>query len=147
MTDHPIEEEKLKRAILEIRDRRLGSGITDLGGGGLSSAIGERAHMAMCGAHVELSRVPLKSSGLAPWEIYISESQERMLFIVERGYEGDIAKVFQKYELPHAVIGKVMGGGVLSVKKDGVELATLPVSAVANAPVMRREAVKPERGD
>src|SRR3990170_2931686 len=70
---NPIEEEKLKRAVLEVRDRGLGSGITDLGGGGLSSAVGERALAAGCGAIVELDKVPLKYAGLAPWEIYISE--------------------------------------------------------------------------
>jgi len=79
---NPIEEEKLKRAIIEVRDRQLGSAITDLGGGGLSSAVGETAHKSGCGANVELEKVPLKHSGMAPWEIYISESQERMLLLV-----------------------------------------------------------------
>src|SRR3990172_6641831 len=77
----PIEEEKLKRAIVEIRDRELGSAVTDLGGGGLSSAVGETAKRFGCGAAVELDKVPLKYAGLAPWEIYISESQERMLLM------------------------------------------------------------------
>jgi phosphoribosylformylglycinamidine (FGAM) synthase-like enzyme len=78
----PIEEEKLKRAIIEIRDRELASAITDLGGGGLSSAVGETAERFGCGATVALEEVPLKYQGLAPWEIYISESQERMLIVV-----------------------------------------------------------------
>jgi phosphoribosylformylglycinamidine synthase len=78
----PIEEEKLKRAIIEVRDRELASAITDLGGGGLSSAVGETAEKFGCGATVELEKVPLKYHGLTPWEIYISESQERMLLTV-----------------------------------------------------------------
>ena len=78
----PIEEEKVKRAIIEIRDRELGSAVTDLGGGGLSSAVGETAKRFGCGVTVELDKVPLKYAGLAPWEIYISESQERMLLTV-----------------------------------------------------------------
>ncbi|MFQ5800603.1 MAG: AIR synthase-related protein, partial [Candidatus Hydrothermarchaeales archaeon] len=75
----PIEEEKLKRAILNIRDKGLGTAITDLGGGGLSSAVGEMANRAKCGAIVHLDRVPLKHPGMEPWEIWTSESQERML--------------------------------------------------------------------
>ena len=75
----PIEEEKVKRAIVEIRDLQLGSAITDIGGGGLSSAVGETAERFNCGVIVDLAKVPLKYQGLAPWEIYLSESQERML--------------------------------------------------------------------
>ncbi|MEM2691774.1 MAG: AIR synthase related protein, partial [Candidatus Bathyarchaeia archaeon] len=69
---NPIEEEKLKRAIITIRDLELASAITDLGGGGLSSAVGETAKRFNCGAVVYLEKVPLKYPGLAPWEIYIS---------------------------------------------------------------------------
>ncbi len=76
---NPFEEEKLKRAIIEIRDLGLASSITDLGGGGLSSAAGETANKFETGARIELDKVPLKYEGLAPWEIYVSESQERML--------------------------------------------------------------------
>src|SRR4030043_76967 len=78
---NPIEEEKLKRAINTIRDLQLASSITDLGGGGLSSAVGETAKKFACGATVALDKVPLKYQGLAPWEIYVSESQERMLLV------------------------------------------------------------------
>ena len=78
----PIEEEKVKRAIIEIRDLQLASATTDLGGGGLSSAVGETGERFNCGVNVDLGKVPLKYQGLAPWEIYISESQERMLITV-----------------------------------------------------------------
>ena len=78
----PIEEEKVKRAIIDIRDLQLASATTDLGGGGLSSAIGETAERFNCGITIDLDKVPLKHRGLAPWEIYISESQERMLITV-----------------------------------------------------------------
>ena len=71
----PIEEEKVKRAIIEVRDLELASAITDLGGGGLSSAIGETADKFNCGTIINLQKVPLKYQGLTPWEIYISESQ------------------------------------------------------------------------
>ncbi|MEM2936460.1 MAG: AIR synthase-related protein, partial [Candidatus Bathyarchaeia archaeon] len=64
---NPIEEEKLKRAILEVRGQGLCSGITDLGGGGLSCAAGEMAHRSGCGIQVNLEKVPLKYTGMTPW--------------------------------------------------------------------------------
>ena len=93
---NPIEEEKLKRAILEIRDRRLASGITDLGGGGLSCAVSEMAHRSNCGADVELERVPLKETvpPMVPWEIWVSESQERMLLSVPERRLNEALSVF-----------------------------------------------------
>ena len=86
----PIEEEKVKRAMIEIRDRELASATTDLGGGGMSSSVGETAERYGCGVTVDLDKVPLKYAGLAPWEIYVSESQERMLLTVppENLHEG-----------------------------------------------------------
>jgi phosphoribosylformylglycinamidine (FGAM) synthase-like enzyme len=76
----PITEKKLLDVLLQARDRRLYSAITDCGAGGLSSAVGEMG--AECGAAVELERVPLKYAGLQPWEIWLSEAQERMVLAV-----------------------------------------------------------------
>jgi len=92
---NPIEEEKLKRAVLEIRRQKLGSAITDLGGGGLSCAAGEMAHRSTCGIHIELEKVLLKYPSMAPWEIYVSESQERMLLSVR---EKNLEKVLEIFE-------------------------------------------------
>ena len=103
----PIEEEKLKRAIIEIRDRELASAITDLGGGGLSSAVGETAKKFSCGATVDLEKVPLKYQGLAPWEIYISESQERMLLIVPPENLEKVLEIFEKEDVEATAIGKL----------------------------------------
>jgi len=103
----PIEEEKLKRAIIEIRDRELASAITDLGGGGLSSAVGETAKKFNCGATVELEKVPLKYQGLAPWEIYISESQERMLLTVPPENLEKVLEIFEKEDVEATAIGKL----------------------------------------
>ncbi|HMQ29812.1 MAG TPA: AIR synthase-related protein, partial [Chloroflexaceae bacterium] len=76
----PITEKKLLDVLLQARDRRLYSAITDCGAGGLSSAVGEMG--AECGAAVELERVPLKYAGLQPWEVWLSEAQERMVLAV-----------------------------------------------------------------
>ncbi|HEX9261128.1 MAG TPA: AIR synthase-related protein, partial [Candidatus Bathyarchaeia archaeon] len=99
----PIEEEKLKRAVMETRDRELGSAVTDLGGGGLSSAVGETAKRFGCGATIELDKVPLKYAGLAPWEIYLSESQERMLLTLPRENITKVMEIFEKEDVAATV--------------------------------------------
>ena len=79
---NPIEEEKLKRAIEQISRLKLGSAITDIGGGGLSCGVCETADKYNLGVEVDLNKIPLKAENMAPWEIWISESQERMLLAV-----------------------------------------------------------------
>jgi phosphoribosylformylglycinamidine synthase len=137
---NPIEEEKLKRVILEIRDRRFGSGITDLGGGGLSSAIGERANMAGCGAHVELSKVPLKSSGLAPWEIYVSESQERMLLSIPERNLKDVLSIFERENVEATPIGKFTKDPILRIDYKGYRVAEIDMEFLFDPPIIRRNA-------
>jgi phosphoribosylformylglycinamidine synthase len=137
---NPIEEEKLKRAVLEIRDHGLGSGITDLGGGGLSSAIGERAHVADCGAHVDLSKVPLKSSGLAPWEIYVSESQERMLLSVPEKNLNDTISIFKRENVEATPIGKFTKDPILRIEYEGARVAEIDVEFLFEPPTIRRKA-------
>lgn len=137
---NPIEEEKLKRAILEIRDRRLGSGITDLGGGGLSSAIGERAHMSGCGAQVELSKVPLKSSGLAPWEIYVSESQERMLLSIPKRNLEDTLRIFERENIEATPIGEFTKDPTLRIDYRGHRVGEIDIEFLFDPPPIRRKA-------
>jgi phosphoribosylformylglycinamidine synthase II len=115
----PIEEEKLKRAIVRIRDLELGSAITDLGGGGLSSAIGETAKRFSCGASVELEKVPLKYHGLAPWEIYISESQERMLMVISPNRIGKVREIIADEDVEATVIGKLTNDKILRITYRG----------------------------
>jgi phosphoribosylformylglycinamidine synthase II len=121
----PIEEEKLKRAIIEIRDRELASAITDLGGGGLSSAVGETANRFSCGATVELETVPLKYHGLAPWEIYISESQERMLLTVPPENLERVLEVFEKEDVEATAIGKLTREQRLQLSYQGEKVADM----------------------
>ncbi len=104
----PIEEEKVKRAIVEIRDLQLGSATTDIGGGGLSSAVGETAERFNCGVAVDLAKVPLKYQGLSPWEIYLSESQERMLITVPPENLEQVMAVFEKEDVLASAIGKLI---------------------------------------
>jgi phosphoribosylformylglycinamidine synthase II len=121
----PIEEEKLKRGIIEVRDRGLASAITDLGGGGLSSAIGETAEKFGCGATVTLDKVPLKYHGLAPWEIYISESQERMLLTVPPENLDLVMAVFKQEDVEATSIGTLTTDRRLHLKYLGETIADL----------------------
>jgi len=137
---NPIEEEKLKRAIIEVRDRKLASGITDLGGGGLSSAIGEKARNSYCGAYVKLDKVPLKYSGMAPWEIYISESQERMLLAVPKKNLLEILKVFQREDVEATPIGKFTDNESLTIDYQGERVAEISIDFLFEPPTARKEA-------
>jgi len=137
---NPIEEEVLKRAILEIRDRGLASGITDLGGGGLSSAVGETAHRYGCGAEVELDRVPLKDPYMAPWEIWISESQERMLLAIPEENREEVLGIFEGEGVEATVIGRFTPDPYLKITYKGVTIADISIDFLFQPPRVRRKA-------
>jgi phosphoribosylformylglycinamidine synthase len=128
----PIEEEKVKRAIIEIRDLKLASATTDLGGGGLSSAVGETAERFGCGATIELAKVPLKYQGLAPWEIYISESQERMLITVPPENLERVFAIFEKEDVEATAIGKLTTERCLELNFNGEKVATMDMTFLFN---------------
>jgi phosphoribosylformylglycinamidine synthase II len=137
---NPIEEEKLKRAIIKIRDHDLGSGITDLGGGGLSSALGEMAHRYSCGAYIELTKVPLKYEGVAPWEIYVSESQERMLLFIPKENLGRVLEIFQNEDVEATAIGELTHNKVVRIHFSGIEIMALETSFLFGPPMVKRHA-------
>jgi phosphoribosylformylglycinamidine synthase len=142
---NPIEEEKLKRAIIRIRDLEIASAITDLGGGGLSSAVGETAKRFGCGAFVELEKVPLKYPGLAPWEIYISESQERMLLAVPPENLEKVLEVFGSEDVEANAIGKFTEDEVLRIYFQGEKVAEIEISFLFEPPkVVRTANYKPK---
>ena len=128
----PIEEEKVKRAIIEIRDLQLASATTDLGGGGLSSAIGETGERFDCGVAIDLGKVPLKYQGLAPWEIYISESQERMLITVPPENLERVMAVFEKEDVQATAIGKLTTERRLQLSFNGDKVADMEMAFLFN---------------
>jgi phosphoribosylformylglycinamidine synthase len=128
----PIEEEKVKRAIIEIRDSGLASATTDLGGGGLSSAVGETAEKYGCGVTVDLSKIPLKHAGLAPWEIYISESQERMLITVPPENLEAVMAIFEKEDVAATAIGTLTAERRLKLNHNGVCVADMDMEFLFN---------------
>ena len=118
-----IVEKRLADALPRARDRGLYSAITDCGAGGLSSAVGEMA--SELGADVELERVPLKYDGLRPWEIWISESQERMVLAVPPESWPALQEIFAGEGVEATAIGRFTGDGRLRVRYDGAVVADL----------------------
>ncbi len=139
---NPIEEEKVRRAILEIRDCGLASSVTDIGGGGLSCAASEMALRAGCGVQVHLERVPLKEADppMAPWEIWISESQERMLLSVPEGNVERVLEICEDEGVEAVAIGRFTDDLILRVTYGGFEVAILDLNFVFNPPTVRRVA-------
>lgn len=110
---HPINEKKTLEAILLARDQRLYTAITDCGAGGLSSAVGEMAEVL--GAEVQLERVPLKYPGLAPWEIWLSEAQERMVLAVPGQSWPTLDEICRGLDVEATVLGRFTGDGRIHV--------------------------------
>ena len=102
----PITKEPLVHAILEANDKRLISGMKDLGGGGLSCALSEMCHAGGCGATIHLEQVKLKEEGLKAWEIWVSESQERFLLSLKPPNVDAVLGIFAKWDVDAAVIGE-----------------------------------------
>ncbi len=119
----PIVEKRLADALPKARDLGLYSAITDCGAGGLSSAVGEMA--SELGADVELARVPLKYDGLRPWEIWLSEAQERLVFAVPPGNWDALQEVFAGEGVEATALGTFTGDGVLRVRYQGEVVAEL----------------------
>lgn len=137
---NPIEEEKLKRAIIKTRDEGLGSAITDLGGGGISCATGEMAHRSNCGVHIQLGKVPLKYPGMTPWEIYISESQERMLLSVPEKNLQRALEIFESENVEATPTGRFTDEGILRVDYLGQRVAELDLDFMFEPPEVKRNA-------
>ncbi|HEY3943263.1 MAG TPA: phosphoribosylformylglycinamidine synthase subunit PurL [Acidimicrobiales bacterium] len=146
----PFEEKRLIEACLALLDERLVVGISDLGAAGIAGATSETAARGAMGMDVDVSAVPLREPGMAPWEIMTSESQERMLAIVTPDDLGAVLAVCAHWEVRATVIGRVTApgaeGGRLRVL-DGVEgpvLADVPAGSLSEgAPLYRRPLASP----
>ncbi len=107
---NPITKEPLIHACLEAFDRALVQGLKDLGGGGLATASGELVYAGGFGSEIHLDRIPLRETGLRPWEVWISESQERMLLDVRPNDLPALLAIFRRWDLPATDIGRVTHG-------------------------------------
>ncbi len=136
----PITEKKVADVIVQARDRRLYSAITDCGAGGLSSAIGEMG--AAMGAYVELEKAPLKYQGLAPWEIWLSEAQERMVLAVPPENMEELLAICDIEEVEASIIGTFTGDQRLLVTYQGEVVAELTMEFLhAGRPARKLDAL------
>ena len=141
----PFMEKLLLEATLELREKGLILGLQDLGAAGLTSAASEMAARAKNGLEIDVLQVPRREEGMTPDEVMLSESQERMLLVVAAGQEVEAQRVFRKWGLEAAVIGRVTSDGLFRVKEGEKIVAEIPVAALADeAPVYRRESREPE---
>lgn len=134
----PIMKEPVIHAVLEANEKGLVNGMKDLGGGGLSCVVGEIALSGGCGAEVDLSKVPLKEEGLAPWEIWVSESQERMMLSVSARNLDDVLHVFKVWDVPAISVGKVIPEKVVRLRFQGEKVFDLELDFLTAGPVYCR---------
>ncbi|MFZ2493422.1 MAG: phosphoribosylformylglycinamidine synthase subunit PurL, partial [Thermoanaerobaculia bacterium] len=140
----PFTEKLLLEACLEIMDSDAVVGIQDMGAAGLTSSSFEMAGRAGTGIRMHLDRVPMRESGMTPYEIMLSESQERMLIVAKKGREDEIVRTFEKWDLNVAVVGEVMDDGFVRLVWHGEEIAVIPVEPISTeAPVYNRPMEKP----
>ncbi|HEX2253854.1 MAG TPA: phosphoribosylformylglycinamidine synthase subunit PurL [Thermoanaerobaculia bacterium] len=140
----PFTEKILLEACLEAMRTGAIRAIQDMGAAGLTSSAFEMAGRGGAGIRLDLDRVPLREPGLTPYEIMLSESQERMLIVARRGHEEEVARVFRKWGLEVATIGEVTGTGRAVLAAGGREVADLPVAPLTEeAPVYERPAAAP----
>jgi phosphoribosylformylglycinamidine synthase II len=130
----PFTEKLLLEACLEVMQTGAVVGIQDMGAAGLACCTSEMPARSGTGMDVELARVPQRESGMTPYEILLSESQERMLLVAAKGREEDVRRVFAKWELDAVEIGRVTATPTLTVRLDGERVAEVPVEALADAP-------------
>ncbi len=141
----PFTEKLLLEACLEIMDGDSIVGIQDMGAAGLTSSSFEMAGRAGTGIRMHLDRVPIRESGMTPYEIMLSESQERMLIVAKRGREADVVLIFEKWDLNAAVIGEVTDDGYVRLFWHGEEAGAIPVGPISTeAPVYHRPIKRPE---
>lgn len=134
---------KIREACLEIAEKKLVVGMQDMGAAGIVCSTAETAYKAGTGMEIDIALVPRKEKGMNPYEIMLSESQERMLLIVTPKGLNTVKAVFKKWDVEFSVIGKVTKDGLLRVKEDGKVVAEVPAEALANGPKYDRESREP----
>jgi len=134
----PITKEPLMHLCLELNEKKLLSGMKDLGGGGLSCVVGELALDGGFGASVDLEKVPLKVDNMAPWEIWVSESQERMMFTVKPENVNKVLARCEAWDVEAVTIGEVIAEKRNIVRFNGVEILNLDLEFTTGGPVYKR---------
>ena len=141
----PFTEKLLIEACLEIMEFNWVVGVQDMGAAGLTSSSFEMAHRSEAGVRMDLSKVPLREEGMTPYEILLSESQERMLFVIEPGHEGEAIAILEKWGLDAAIIGEVIDEPGVRIEFKGKEVVNLPTFPVVDGALdLKRETKRPK---
>ena len=144
----PFTEKLLLEACLELMKTDAIVGIQDMGAAGLTSSAVEMAGRGGSGVELELDRVPLREEGMTPYEILLSESQERMLLVAHPEAVEQVRVIFRRWDLDAVVVGRVIDEPVFRVLSEGREVATIPVAALTDsAPVYDRPSARPAHQD
>ncbi|HEX3911355.1 MAG TPA: phosphoribosylformylglycinamidine synthase subunit PurL [Solirubrobacteraceae bacterium] len=128
----PFEEKKLLECSLELLARGLLVSLQDLGAAGLTSSAAEMASKGEVGIEIDVARVPLREADMEPFEVMVSESQERMLCVVEPAKLAEVLELCEKWEVGGAAIGTVTDDGLVRVRADGEPVGEMPVRALVD---------------
>ena len=143
----PFQEKLLLEASLEAIETNAIVGMQDMGAAGITCSTSEMSAKGMHGMRIDLDKVPTRQKNMKPFEILLSESQERMLIVVKKGMEKEIEAVFDKWDLHCAIIGEVTEGNDLEYYKGGELVAKVPAEPLVlggGAPIYEREIAKPK---
>lgn len=143
----PFQEKKLLEACLEVIDTGAVVGMQDMGAAGIICSCSEMSAKGEVGMRIDLDKVPTRQQNMKAWELLLSESQERMLIVVEKGKEEAVLKVFDKWDLPCSQIGEVTDDGLLSFYQNGELEAQIPAYDLVlggGAPQYEREYKEPD---
>ena len=141
----PFTEKLLLEACLEVMTTGALVGIQDMGAAGLTCSTSEMGSRGGVGIEIDVKHVPQRETGMTPYEIMLSESQERMLMVVKRGREHEVEEIFEKWDLHAVRIGEVKSESTLLVREGGQIAAQIPNRALTDeAPVYHRPTARPE---
>jgi len=141
----PFTKKLLIEACLELVGKDYIVGVQDCGAAGLTSSLCEMASQGDSGIEIELSKVPQREEDMTPYEIMLSESQERMIVVVKKGKEEEIKKIFDKWGLNSAIIGKVTSDKQFRINNNGKTVAEMPSKSLTEGfPVCLRQGKKPD---
>ncbi len=142
----PFTEKLLLEATLEIIDQDLIVGIQDMGAAGLTCSSSEMSAKGKSGIEINIEKVPVREDGMTPYEILLSESQERMLVCVKKGCEKEVMDIFRKWDLDATIIGRVTDDRQMTVKLNGQIVSQIPSASLVlggGAPVYKRQSKRP----
>ncbi|CAA9469213.1 MAG: Phosphoribosylformylglycinamidine synthase, synthetase subunit [uncultured Rubrobacteraceae bacterium] len=139
----PFAEKMLIECCLKLLEEDLLVSLQDLGAAGITSSASEMAASGGVGIDIEVEKVPRREANMEPWEVMISESQERMLAVVEPGKVEEALALARRYGIGGTVVGRVAGHGDLRVVEDGEVVGTVSAEHLADAPAYEREVVRP----